>query len=188
MNTRIIIFRVMGPGAPGQPGAYHFHLRARSLMPPHPRGWIRSERGAKEKRGKRKEERDRKRETERETITETTLNKGYRRSAPPGSRRWPPLGGLKMGGLFKALVEGAQRQRKKERMKERKRNRERERMTKRKAPDAYSVQTKKEQIEESEKRNSVRKRHAEREHPQQRLISPTPHLPPKGGIWACELF
>ena len=24
-------------------------------------------------------------------------------------------------------------------------------------------------------------------HPQQRLISPTPHLPPKGGIWACEL-
>ena len=24
-------------------------------------------------------------------------------------------------------------------------------------------------------------------HPQQRLISPMPHLPPKGGIWACEL-
>ena len=24
-------------------------------------------------------------------------------------------------------------------------------------------------------------------HPQQRLISPTPHLPPKGGIWVCEL-
>ena len=24
-------------------------------------------------------------------------------------------------------------------------------------------------------------------HPQQRLIRPTPHLPPKGGIWACEL-
>ena len=23
-------------------------------------------------------------------------------------------------------------------------------------------------------------------HPQQRLISPTPHLPPKGGIWACD--
>ena len=43
-----------------------------------------------------------------------TLNKGYRRSVPPrggkcgldktGSRRWPPLGGLKMGGLFKPLV------------------------------------------------------------------------------------